>query len=187
MSMSITICTENIEILTHLRHHSKLIGVSKLRLPVRYQYIPITWIQRITILSITSFATLSSFWYFCFEAKKRNEISESLAYAISYLLMLILYSISIWRQERIEHIFTLIQDTIQRRKLQNMFRNIQCWSDCICNRKRIGIEGGWSMRIRRRRKKGRVRKMKQLGLQNSYLLTLVLYHRGTTILMNRKT
>lgn len=92
--------------------------ISEFQLPKCYQKIPITFIQRILILSCITVAILTSSWYCLSEAKNLHELVEPLYSALGFSIALIVYSISLWNRDEISNLFHIIETKIQDRKLE---------------------------------------------------------------------
>lgn len=103
-------------ILKSLKLDLKWLGIFDLRLSVPYHRIPLTLILRLGYLSLMILATLTSFWYFLFEAKNLQEYSEVFLYSAGSCVLVIWHSISLYYRKTIEYFFSAVQTKIEMRK-----------------------------------------------------------------------
>lgn len=94
----------------------QLMGILEWKLQNSNKNIPVTVIQRISILSCISFSAVNSFHFCIFEAKETYEFIETLYFALGFSLFVILYTIALWQRDQFIHFFGTIEETIQNRK-----------------------------------------------------------------------
>lgn len=104
------------EILKSLKFDLKWLGIFNWPLLVPYHRIPLTLILRVGYLSLMILSTLTSFWYFLFEAKNLQESSEVFLYSPGSLVLVIWHSFSLYYHTKIEYFLNVVQTTIEIRK-----------------------------------------------------------------------
>lgn len=105
------------EVFVTLKHYFTLIGILELQSEnVYYQKIPTVSLQRIVILSLAIFSALTTLWFFLYQAKNQNEIAESFHFASGYFLVIVIYSLLLWRRAKVQYVFDTVQNKIQNRK-----------------------------------------------------------------------
>lgn len=107
--MASTHLSEKIELFKALKFYLKLFGVLEL------QKFPISFIQRIVIFACMIGSALTSIGYCLFEAKSTNEMIESLHMAMGLTIAICLYSVLLWKRNKIIHLLDGIKETIQTR------------------------------------------------------------------------
>lgn len=112
--------TAKFKILKSLKFYMKLMGIFEVELSLRKHKIPISFFQRIFILSTSTVCTLTSFWYCLFEANSNYELFESLYMSIALFFITILYSILLWKRDQIDKSINLIEEMIENRKFNNL-------------------------------------------------------------------
>ena len=110
--------SEKVEVFKRLKFHMKLIGILKFDLPLPYQRFPILFVQRFLIFVVLIESVLASFGYCLFEAKSTYDFIESFYMAMGFALVMVLYSVLLWKRDGIVHLFDVITGIIETRNMK---------------------------------------------------------------------
>lgn len=110
-----------VKVFKTVKLYMQMMGILEWQLQNRYKNIPVTLIQRISILGCITISAMNSFYFCIFEAKDTYEFIETLYFALGFTLFVILYTIALWQRDQFIHFFGTIEEIIQNRKylLQN--------------------------------------------------------------------
>lgn len=107
-----------VEVFKSLKFQLKLLGILKFDLPSPFQKFPILLVQRISIFAFLIESVLASLGYCFFRAKSTFDFVESFYMAIGFILVLIQYSVLLWKRHEIVHLFDAIAGIIETRNIK---------------------------------------------------------------------
>lgn len=111
----------NIKIFQSLKFYMKLTGIFEVEFFLHNHKIPISLFQRVFILLYTSLCGLSSIWYCLFEADSNYGFIEPFYLSLGHILVMIMYSVLLWKRNEIDHLFDMIEKTIDNRKIRHFY------------------------------------------------------------------
>lgn len=123
--MSINQSNKNLFIFTKIKIQMRLLGILHIELPERYQFIPVTFIQRTVVIGFLSIAIIKSVGFSLYETQNRSETMKSFCFCSAFTYGLLVYMLAIQNHKKLEIIADTIQSTIEDRMFQLTLNQIQ--------------------------------------------------------------
>lgn len=101
--MQVLVCTKS---------QFKYAGILHWNLPAAFDWVPITFIQRASMICCFIFSILTTLGYVFVEAKQLSDASEPFIHGLTFFVFLMWYLLCVWKRSEFEQLFDDIQNLI---------------------------------------------------------------------------